>query len=415
MQLMQSLVAAGALMLVVSARGQTLTLEDALKIGEAQSPRLEAQRYALTAAEEQTGRARELPDPRLRVGIENLPVTGADAWRYDRDSMTMRAIGVMQEFPSSEKRSARSARAARARDVESSMLLSQRALLHRDIALAWLDVYFADRSRVAQERLVERLATQTETTAAGVARGRQSAAEGFMLRGAVEQARDKVLDQERMVERARYMLAALIGNDARRPLAPPPDLARISHPRDALVGALQEHPELRVLEQRQDLARAEVDLARASRSSDWSLEVGYGYRAPAFDNMLTVMVAIDLPWQTKNRQDRDVASRLAELERARAQKEDARRMHEAEIRGWLADYDAATRRLERFQSILEPLANERSAAALAAYRGGRGELSGVLEAQRAITETELSALAIEAERAKAWANLSFLYPHGEAK
>ena len=62
-----------------------------------------------------------------------------------------------------------------------------------------------------------------------------------------------------------------------------------------------------------------------------------------------------------------------------------------------------------------PLANERSAAALAAYRGGRGELSAVLDAQRAITETELSALAIEAERARAWANLSYLYPHEAAK
>ena len=412
---MHWLLLAGAIALAGPALAQTLTLEEALKIGEAQSPRLEAQRYALTAAEEQTGRARELPDPRLRVGIENLPVTGGDAWRYDRDSMTMRAIGVMQEFPSSEKRSARSARAARARDVESSMLLSQRAVLHRDIALAWLEASFAERARAAQERLVERLASQADTTAAGVARGRQSAAEGFMLRGAVEQARDKVLDQERMVERARYMLAALIGNEARRPLAPPPDLSRFSHPREGLVGALQEHPELRVLEQRQDLARAEVELARASRSSDWSLEVGYGVRAPTFDNMLTVMVAIDLPWQAKNRQDRDVASRLAELERARAQKEDARRMHEAEIRGWLADYDAATRRLERFQSILVPLANDRSEAALAAYRGGRGELSAALEAQRGITETELSAVAIEAGRAKAWANLTFLYPHGEAK
>jgi outer membrane protein, heavy metal efflux system len=397
--------------LVFDAQAQALTLEEALTIGEAQSPRMAAQRYALTAAEEQTGRAGQLPDPKLRVGIENIPVSGPDAWRYDRDSMTMRAIGLMQEFPSSDKRSARSARAARARDVERSILQSQRATLHRDIAVAWLEAHFAERSRTELERLVERLAAQSDTVAAGVARGRQSAAEGLMRRAAVEQARDKVLDQQRMMDRARYMLGALIGEEAHRPLGAPPDLARLVHPRDTLVEGLRQHPELRVLDQRQDLARAEVELARASRQSDWSVEVGYGHRAPAFDNMLTVMLAIDLPWQTKNRQDRDLASRLAELEQVRAQKEDARRMHEAEVRGWLADYDAATRRLQRYGATLLPLANERSAAALAAYRGGRGELSVVLEAQRAITETELAALAIEAERAKAWANLSYLYPH----
>ena len=90
-------------------------------------------------------------------------------------------------------------------------------------------------------------------------------------------------------------------------------------------------------------------------------------------------------------------------------------MHEAEVRGWLADYDAASRRLERFRAVLAPLAAERSEAALAAYRGGRAELSAVLEAQRGITETELAAIAIEAERAKAWANLNYLYPHEAAK
>lgn len=412
---MQFSALAGALALALSAHAQVLTLDDALRLGEAQSPRLAAQRHALTAAEEQTIRAGELPDPKLRLGIENLPVSGADRFRYDRDFMTARAIGLMQEFPNSDKRAARSSRAERARDVERSMVFSQRSVLQRDIASAWLEVHFAEGARVSLERLVERLAAQSETVAAGVARGRQGAAEGFMLRGTLEQARDKVLDQERMVERARIALAALLGEEAKRPLGAAPDLDSFSHPRDALVTRLEEHPELRVLDLRQDLARAEVELARASKRSDWSLEVGYGQRSPAFDNMLTVMLAIDLPWRAERRQDRDVASRLAELERARALKEDARRVHEAEVRGSLADYDAASRRLERYRSVVLPLATQRSEAALAAYRGGRGELSAVLDAQRAITETELAAIGIEAERAKAWANLNYLYPQESSK
>src|SRR5687768_16130488 len=98
---MQFVAFAGALALAVSAYAQELTLEEALRLGEGQSPRLLAQRHALTAAEEQTGRATELPDPKLRLGIENLPVTGDDHFRYDRDFMTTRALGVLQEFPNS--------------------------------------------------------------------------------------------------------------------------------------------------------------------------------------------------------------------------------------------------------------------------------------------------------------------------
>src|SRR5688572_23720779 len=97
---------------------QSLSLEEALKAGEAQSPRLAAQRSMISSASEQVGRAGELPDPKLKLGIENLPVTGPDAWHYGRDFMTMRQIGVAQEFPNSAKRSALNQRAERLRDVE---------------------------------------------------------------------------------------------------------------------------------------------------------------------------------------------------------------------------------------------------------------------------------------------------------
>jgi outer membrane protein TolC len=224
-----------------------------------------------------------------------------------------------------------------------------------------------------------------------------------------------VLDQDRLVARARVALAALLQDEAKRPLGSAPNLDQLPHGRETLLTRIHDHPHLRVYDVREELARAEVEVARSSKRSDWSLEVGYGQRRPAFDNMLTVMVAVDLPWQAERRQDRDVASRLAELEQARAVREDARRLHEAEMRSSLADYDAATQRLARYRSVLMPLATERSENALAAYRGGRGELAPLLEAQRAITETELAAIVVEAERAKAWANLSYLYPHEAGK
>src|SRR6185436_16503484 len=126
------------------------------------------------------------------------------------------------------------------------------------------------------------------------------------------------------------------------------------------------------------------------RERDWSLEVGYSQRRPNFDNMISVVVAIDLPFAKERRQDRDVASKLAEAEQARAQHEEARRMHQAEVKNLLADWNTAGKRLERFDGVLLPLARERSQAALAAYRGGRGGLAAVLEAERALTETELA-------------------------
>lgn len=388
---------------------QPLSLEEALRAGDAHSPRLAAQRHAVSSLSEQVGRSRELPDPRLKFGIENLPVSGEDRFRYGRDFMTSGAIGVMQEFPNAAKRAARGERAARAQTVEQASLASQRAILRRDIAAAWLELHYAERGREALERLVSALSTQSQLASAALARGRQSAAESLMLRAALEQARERMLDQERNVRRARINLAVLVGDDAQRALAGAPDTARLAVPADLLLKRTSDHAHLRVFDVRADLARAEVELARASRQSDWALEVGYGQRAPYYDNMVTVMVSMDLPWQRGKRQDRDVASRLAELEQARAMREDARRMHEAEMRGFLADFEAADARTARYRDLLIPLSRERYEAAFAAYRGGRGELNGVLDASRGIADTEIAALAIEAERAKAWASLTYLY------
>src|SRR5712691_7440229 len=100
---------------VARAGTDPLPLAEALKIGEKVSPRLAAQGAALAAATELVPRASELPDPKLRVGVDNLPVNGADRYRYDSDFMTMRKIGVMQDFPNAEKRRLRGERACAAR------------------------------------------------------------------------------------------------------------------------------------------------------------------------------------------------------------------------------------------------------------------------------------------------------------
>ena len=394
-----------------AAEGGTLSLAEALKIGEKTSPRLAAQGAALAAARELVARAGELPDPKLRIGVENLPVNGADRFRYDVDPGTMRRIGIVQDFPNGEKRKLRGERAARERDVEVSNLAAQRSGVQREIALAWFELYFARQARTPLVELVGELQLQLDTVSAAIAAGRQSTGDALALRGAAVAAQDRVIEQDRSIERARYALAAWLREDASRPLAGPPDTARFDHPPSALLANLHEHPDQRVYAEREALARTDVALAANSKKPDWSLEVLYGQRGPAFDNMISVMVSFDLPWEAGKRQDRDIAAKRLLAEQAQAQVEEARRMHEAELRGLYADWQTAGVRIGRFEELLLPLARQRVSAALAAYRGGRGELGMVLEARRAETEARLGSLQARLERARAWAKLNFLLPH----
>ena len=388
-----------------------LGFNEALAIAEQRSTRLAAQFAAVSAATEQVERSTELPDPKLKFGVDNLPVSGPDAYSLTRDFMTMKRIGFMQEIPNSDKRKARGDRAAREQALENASLEAQRAALRQDIAVAWLELHYARRAHEALEQLVQQHRLESETIAGAISAGRVTPAGAVAQRSALESARDRVLEQQRVVARAATALAALVGDAAQRPLGAPPDTTKLAHSPAALIDGLQSHPVQRVFEEREAVAATEVAVATHSAKPDWGVEVSYGQRSPNFSNMLTVMVSVDLPIDKPRRQDRDVAAKLSLLERARSEREEARRVHEAEVRSTVADWEIAGERARRFEAVQLPLARERVELALAAYRGGRGDLAAVLEARRAATETQVGFLAAALERARAWARLNHLVSH----
>jgi outer membrane protein TolC len=397
------------------AAAQALSLDDAIRIGEARSARLAAQSAAVAAASDLTGRASQLPDPKLKFGLENVPVSGPDAWSLTQDFMTMKRIGVMQDIVNGDKRRARSERAARELGVEQAGLALERTNLRREIALAWYEVLHATRALEVMSDLVNAVALQQETVGAAIAAGRAPAADGFMARSALETARDQVIDQERVLGRARITLAQFVGDDAQRTVGAAPDTSRLALPVAALLESLDRQPTLQVLERRAALAQSDVALAQSTKTPDWGVELSFGQRTPYYSNMLTLMFSVDLPVFPANRQDREIAASLAQVDRARAQLEEARRTYTAQVRGLALDWESWNRRVERFETVLIPLAQERAAATLAGYRGGKGELMGVIEARKSEAETRLALHNALLERGRAWAGLTYLMPEEETK
>jgi outer membrane protein TolC len=133
--------------------------------------------------------------------------------------------------------------------------------------------------------------------------------------------------------------------------------------------------------------------------------------------MVSIGVSMPLPWDQPNRQDRELAAKLAAVERARALREEQTRMHVAEARLLLQQWRSQRERLQRYEAELLPLAAERVAATLAGYRGGGTPLAGVLDARRAELDTRMDRLRLEMESARLWARLNYLVPaaHGNAE
>ena len=392
----------------LAAQSAPLTLAEALRLAEARSTQLAAQRAAAEASASLATTAGELPDPKLIVGIENAPVEGPDKWSLTADGMTMRRIGVMQDFVRGDKRELLAARAQAESRREAALVAMQAAEIRREVAMAWFERLYAERSLA----LVDALAAETDLQIAGstaqVAAGRMGTADPLMARGQRAQLADRRLEVERMVRRAEARLARWLGEDAKRAPAGEPDIAALPVNVAKLTTDLESHPQLAMFAPMTAAAEAEAKLAAIATQPDYSVELSYGARGAAYTNMVSLMFRMDLPVFAGTRQEPAALARMKQAEQARAQAEEARRRYESEVRAALADYEIARARVERNEKEIVPLAEERAKAALAAYEGNRAERGAVLEARRMLLEARLAALNVRAEAARAWASLAYL-------
>ena len=387
-----------------------LTLADAQREAVARSRLLDAQQSAAAASHELAVAAAQLPDPVATVGLTNVPVSGSDAFSLTRDSMTMRSVGVMQEFTRAEKRRARAERFERDADRQLAERSASVATIERETALAWLDRYYAEAQSAVIAEQARQARTELEAAEAAYRAGRGGLAEILGARSALVSFDDRASELRRRVAAATIALARYAGDVGDRPLAARPDIDTLRFDARTLESDMPHHPQIAALAQREEVAAAEVRVSQANRKADWSVQLMYGLRGPGYPDMVSLGVSVPLQWDRPQRQDREVAAKLAMLDQARAEREDALRAHRAEVQATLVEWNNDRERSVRYAKELVPLAAERTEATLAAYRGAKASLTDVLLARRNEIDVRMQALQLEAETARAWAQLEFLVP-----
>ena len=383
-----------------------LSLAEALRLAEARSPQLASAEYAATAARERAVASSQLPDPVLRLGVDNLPINGTDAWSLTADFMTMRRVGVMQEFPDSEKRSLRRQRGDVEAERELAVRDAARSTLRQDVAVAWFDRFYAYRIADLWKAMAADLQLQATTLESGIASGRNSAADLRSTQALAVQSDDQIAASLQQARISEQMLARWLGKDATRAQGPMPDMSTVLFD-PAAPAPLAAHAQLIVLQQDNLLAQNELRLAERAGTPDWSVEVAYQQRGPAYSNMVSIGVNIPLPLFPRERQDRGVAASQARLAQAETLLEDARQQRQADLSASYEEWHSLRTRVQSLRTALLPLADDRVAQLVAAYGGGSATLAQVLEARRAAIDARMQVLLLERDTARTWAKLNF--------
>ncbi|WP_082532630.1 TolC family protein [Pelomonas sp. Root1237] len=389
-----------------AAHAAPLNFEQAQLLAEQRSAALTARQATADGAQQARAAAGQLPDPKLAVGVENFPISGPERFSWNRESMTMRRVGVMQDVPNAAKRAARRAAAGARAERERAMLEAERLAVRREAALAWLNLHFAERKLAAFATLEQQNRLLQDTLAARVASGATTPADALMARQELLDLADRRDELQAGVEQARALLRRWTGEQSDMATASEAPVLRLDLAR--LLGGLDRHAELLAFNPMLAMARADLDEAVAMRRGDWGWEVAYGNRARSFGDLVSFQLTFELPVSKSTRQEPVIASRQKEVERLQAEREDALRRIRADVDGQVAELQRLERVQQRQRSVALPLAQERAQVTLASYQSGRADLGAVLAARKNAIEAQLRDLALQAQVLAQQARLAYL-------
>jgi cobalt-zinc-cadmium efflux system outer membrane protein len=395
------------------ASAASLDFDTALRIAARSSPDIAVQTANVEAAKAASIAAGRLPDPKLAVGVENLPVTGADQWSLTRDFMTMRKVGLMQDVPNGAKRAAQRAVAeaviARAEAERRVSALTVR----RDTAVAWLDRYYLERRGALLDDFERENQIFASAVKAQLAAGHAMPADVVEPQQEAADIADRRDELAADIAKSKAVLKRWVGAAAEEPLSgePPSLILDSAHLREHV----HEHPDLAVFVPMTQMAQAEVHQAEANKRPDWGVEVAYGRRGSAFSDMVSLQFTLDLPLFAKNRQDPQIRAKREELTRVETERETMLRDHTQELEGDLAEYEVVSRQLARLHDTRLGLAQQKADYTFASYRGGKAGLAAVLQARRELIDTRLKQIELQAKQASAAAKLYYFYGPGASE
>ncbi|CAJ0997775.1 hypothetical protein SODG_005489 [Sodalis praecaptivus] len=336
-----------ALLFSTAAGAEEMGLAESLARAERYSADLSATVYQRQALENQADTANQLPDPQLKFGIENVPVGGSNDRRFSREGMTMKRVGIMQEYISQTKRD-------RKADAVSANYQRLRAQLQRDTAQAWLDLALSQRAVDSAVRLAAESEQQIGVRRACVAAGANAAAV-LDARLALSAMRDTVTDARRDVALVQARLTQLTGVAQVQPTGALPRFEHLPADVAVLTQGISQHPEILQARREADVAQARSAQSAVAALPDVGVEVYYAQRASGYDDMAGIMFTVDLPLFQSQRQDKDHAADRARTFEANDRLALAIRDHTAQLQALIARYEASQSRWRRQTQEVLPL------------------------------------------------------------
>jgi len=355
-----------------------------------------------------------LPDPQLKLGFANLPT---DTFNLGQEAMTQAIIGVRQQFPRGQTRSLSGTRINESVARNNAEAEDRKQKLQLAVREQYTRIYLhQEREKILrQSQLV--FADLAEITRDYYASGRAHQQDVVQTQLELSKVEERLSGIQQQQEQARARLAEWIGAEAYRELDPQWPLIKQPESAQQIISDLPGHPRLRAWQHEIIRSKTSEEIARQAYKPGFAVDLAYGGRGgqnPDGSNrsdFLSVFVTMDIPLFTKNRQDRVLASSIADTSATQFARDNIYRSMKARVEENSATLLHERERLGLYEELLLPQAEFNAEAAFEAYQDAVNDLTTLMRARIGEYELKLSHAALRADEIITRARL--LYLQGE--
>ncbi|WP_057833015.1 TolC family protein [Colwellia sp. TT2012] len=415
-----------------------LSFNSAVTTAQKNDPWLTGNKHLQQAVVAMSHAAATMPDPKMSIGLANLPTDGFD---FSQEGMTQLKVGITQMFPRGDSLAIKNQQLR----IESEAYPFQRADRKAKIAVTvgtlWLDAFRVQQSISLIEKnrsLFEQLADVAQASySSALGKTRQQ----DIVRAQLELTRlDDRLDILAQQKNAYLgMLAQWLSTafttsansqqDAISQLhniqlaqqLPQLDLLnnKLVYGKtwlsvEVLAKHFANHPAVFALDKKISASKTGIHLAEQQYQPEWGVNASYGYRGNdpmgnSRSDFLSVGITFDLPLFTENRQDMVVKSAISKTEAVKTEKI-------LLLRQLLGAFSSAKGRLLRleqrkmlYRTRLLPQVEDQAEASLTAYTNDYGDFAEVVRSRIAVLNANIDDLGIQVAEQKLILELNYLF------
>jgi outer membrane protein TolC len=395
--------------------GFALTLQQAEQTALQNDPMVASMMATSRAQENESVAASTLPDPKLRLGMFNLPL---DSFDVSQEPTTQLRVGLQQQFPRGDVLDIKAEQTLLKSQASRELANNAQREVIRDLRMAFLNLYYEIQSgNIIRETraLFSKLVKITEDQYAAGRVNQQDVIRADLELSRLDDRYTKILSRQ---DQFRAELGQWLGDSAWQSLDTEfpvlPDLPEL----DDVNALLTQHPLIHA--QTAELNAAHRMTAMAQQDYKPGFNAFVEYRKRFGDNpdgsdrsdMMAAMVTMDIPLFTENRQDKSVAASEENARAVRYKLDDKLRMLKHMFDKSRAMYQRSAERQALYKSSLLSAAINNTSASLNAYQSGVTEFTTLMRAQITELDVRLDDLRVRIDKAIAQAQL--LYVTGEA-